>query len=94
MSTAQLDLRVHRGTDVLHRVVSICRRRQVEILALGYSGDRIRLVVQGDAARVRHLEPCLAALVDVRAVGVAGGARGALRVAARVPVRARAVSGS
>lgn len=65
MSTTTLSLYVHAGTDALHRVVSVCRRRNLEILALTYADDQIALTIRGDNRQVRQIDRWLAALVDV-----------------------------
>lgn len=65
MPNANLSLYVQAGTDALHRVVTVCRRRNVEILALTYSGDQIRLEISGGDRQVRQIDRWLDALVDV-----------------------------
>jgi acetolactate synthase regulatory subunit len=78
MSTAKLDLRVRRDSDGLHRVLSVCRRRGIEVLTLIYMGGDTMLVVQGDEARIRQLDRWLAALVDVVEVSSSYGRSSAL----------------
>jgi acetolactate synthase small subunit len=65
MPTANLSLYVQARTDGLHRVVTVCRRRNVEILALTYSDSQISLEISGDDRQVRQIDRWLAALVDV-----------------------------
>jgi acetolactate synthase regulatory subunit len=65
MSTAKLDLRLRRDSDGLHRVLTVCRRRGLEVLTLIYMGGDTMLVVRGDEPMLAQLEHWLAALVDV-----------------------------
>ncbi len=65
MPNTNLTLDVQARTDALHRVVSVCRRRNVEILALTYSGNRISLEISGNQRQIRQIDRWLAALVDV-----------------------------
>lgn len=65
MPTAHLTLQVRSGTDVLHRVVCICRRRNLRILALTYADKQITLTVAGDERQTRSIERWLSSLVDV-----------------------------
>jgi acetolactate synthase small subunit len=65
MPNANLSLYVQAGTDALHRVVSVCRRRNVEILALTYSDSQISLEIRGEDRQVRQIDRWLDALVDV-----------------------------
>ena len=65
MPNTNLTLDVQARTDALHRVVSVCRRRNVEILVLTYSGNRISLEISGNQRQIRQIDRWLAALVDV-----------------------------
>lgn len=65
MPSMNLSLCVQAGTDALHRVVTVCRRRNVEIVALTFSDSRIRLTISGDYGQMRQIDRWLAALVDV-----------------------------
>lgn len=65
MPNTSLSIYIHTGTDALHRVVSVCRRRNLEILALTYADDQITLTISGDARKMRQIDRWLAALVDV-----------------------------
>jgi acetolactate synthase small subunit len=73
MPTAKLDLRVRRESDGLHRVLSVCRRRGLEVLTLIYMGGDTMLVVRADEQRLDQLEHWLSALVDVLEVRRHGG---------------------
>jgi acetolactate synthase regulatory subunit len=68
MHRATLTLRVEPGTDALHRVVCVCHRRAVQIVALAYADDEITVTVEGHEQRSRHLGRWLGALHDVAAV--------------------------
>jgi hypothetical protein len=81
MPTANFTLTVHPGTDALHRVVCICRRRDVQILSLSYADECVRLTVTGAPRQMRGIERWLAALVhvlDVQAARPATGERSAV----------------
>jgi acetolactate synthase small subunit len=65
MPTANLTLTIHPGPDVLHRVICICRRRNLEILALSYEQQRIALTLAGADRQVSGIERWLASLVHV-----------------------------
>ena len=65
MPTTNLTLQVQPGTDVLDRVVCICRRRNLRILALTYTDKQITLAVAGDGRQTRSIERWLSSLVDV-----------------------------
>jgi acetolactate synthase regulatory subunit len=65
MPNTSLSLYVHAGTDALHRVVSVCRRRNIEILALTYSDNQISLTISGGRRQMRQIDRWLDALVDV-----------------------------
>jgi acetolactate synthase small subunit len=65
MPNSNLSLYVQAGTDALHRVVTVCRRRNVEILELTYSDNQITLTISGDHRQMRQIDRWLAALVDV-----------------------------
>ena len=79
MPTVTLKLRVRPRPDVLNRIVSTCRQRRVEIIALSYTGRELSLSVSGDEERTRRIERRLAALVDVLEVTRAGGPQSAKR---------------
>jgi hypothetical protein len=65
MPTTDLILRVQPGTDVLHRVVSVCRRRNLQILALSYAEQQITLTVVGDQRQTCGIVRWLSALLHV-----------------------------
>lgn len=65
MPITVLKLQVEPGTDVLDRVVCVCRRRSVEILALNYAQAEIDLAVEGESYRLHRLRDWLGALVNV-----------------------------
>jgi acetolactate synthase regulatory subunit len=65
MPTTSLKLKVQPGSDVLDRVVTVCRRRGLEILILSYADDEIKLTVHGEHERARRLGRWLDALIDV-----------------------------
>lgn len=65
MPSTIVTLRVQPGTDALHRVVCVCRRRGLEILELSYANDQIRLTIAGAERQMRQIERWLAALVNV-----------------------------
>jgi acetolactate synthase regulatory subunit len=68
MPTIRLKVQVSPATDVLPRVIGICRRRQLDLLSLHYEGEEIEVVLAGDARCTRPLGRWLGALVDVRDV--------------------------
>lgn len=65
MPTTDLILSVQPDTDVLHRVLSVCHRRQLVVTTLTYDADRLQLRVDGDVAQSNRLSLWLAALPDV-----------------------------
>jgi len=65
MPTADLILSVQPDTDVLHRVLSVCHRRQLAITTLTYRADRLELRVDGELTQSNRLSVWLAALPDV-----------------------------
>jgi hypothetical protein len=69
MPTTTLTLEVQPGTDVLQRIVCVCGRRNVDIVALSYLGGQITLTVGGDPWHTRRLGRWLSALVNVLSVG-------------------------
>jgi hypothetical protein len=69
MPATTLKLRVNPQTDALHRVVSVCHRRSLEIIALHFTGDEIALTVIGEQLGARGIAHWLGALIDVVAVG-------------------------
>lgn len=73
MPTVHLRLSVGSSPDVLHRVVSVCRRRTLEIESLRYDPGRIVLVLAGRAAQTRGIDRWLLGLVEVHAVVDATG---------------------
>ena len=68
MPTTNLTLQVQPETDVLDRVVCICRRRNLRILTLTYTEEQITLTVAGDERQARSIERWLSSLVDVLSV--------------------------
>jgi acetolactate synthase small subunit len=68
MPTVHLRLSVRSNPDVLHRVVSVCRRRTLEIESMRYDRGRIALAVVGRDDQTRHIRRWLLGLVDVLAV--------------------------
>jgi acetolactate synthase small subunit len=68
MPTTNLTLQVQPGTDVLDRVVCICRRRNLPILTLTYTEEQITLTVAGEERQARSIERWLSSLVDVLGV--------------------------
>jgi acetolactate synthase small subunit len=68
MPTATFTVQVRPRSDVLHRVVSVCHRRALVIVALSYAGDAITLTVRGETGRSSHLRRWLGSLHDVVAV--------------------------
>jgi acetolactate synthase regulatory subunit len=68
MSAATLKVRVTPRSDALHRVISVCHRRALQIVALNFSGNEITLTVTGQEDRWRHLDRWLIGLHDVLAV--------------------------
>jgi acetolactate synthase regulatory subunit len=65
MPTANLTLTIQPGPDVLHRVVCICRRRNLEIVELSYKHQQIALTLTGADRQMRGIESWLASLVQV-----------------------------
>jgi len=65
MPTADLILSVQPDTDVLHRVICVCHRRQLAITALTYHADRLQLRVDGEVTQSDRLSIWLAALPNV-----------------------------
>jgi acetolactate synthase small subunit len=72
MPITSLSLCVQAETDVLHRVVTVCRRRNVQIHALSFADDQISLAISGDDRQTRQIHCWLTALVDVFEVEVTG----------------------
>ena len=68
MSFTSFTLEVQPGSDALDRVVCVCRRRNLQIVALDYASDRLALTVGGADRQMRGIESWLAALVSVSAV--------------------------
>ena len=68
MPTTNLTLQVQPGTDVLDRVVCICRRRNLRIVTLTYTDEQITLTVAGADRQARSIERWLSSLVDVLGV--------------------------
>lgn len=74
MSSTPLTLRVRPDSDALHRVVTVLRRRQIEIRSLSYEEDgQMRLEIVEDPQRGPQAVAWLAALVDVLDVRRAHG---------------------
>ncbi len=65
MPTTHLRLCVGSSPDVLHRVVTVCRRRALKIQRLSYDGHEIALAVVGCEDRIRGVQRWLLALIDV-----------------------------
>jgi len=65
MPTTHLKLCVRSSPDVLHRVVTVCRRRALTIERLSYDGSEIALAVVGCEDRIRRVPRLLLALIDV-----------------------------
>jgi hypothetical protein len=65
MPTTNLYVHVRPDSDALQRIVTVCGRRYLEILAMTYDGREIRLTVRHEARRRRHIGHWLSALVDV-----------------------------
>ena len=65
MPTVHLTLHTRSGTDVLQRVVCICRRRNLQIVALTYIDREIVITVRGEERQVRGIDRWLTSLVDV-----------------------------
>ncbi len=65
MPTTSLTLQVQPDTDVLHRVVCTCRRRNLQIVALSYTQRQLALTVAGADFHLRGIDHWLAALVNV-----------------------------
>jgi acetolactate synthase regulatory subunit len=68
MSVATLKVRVTPRSDALHRVISVCHRRALQIVELRFSGNEITLTITGQERRWRHLDQWLIGLHDVLAV--------------------------
>jgi acetolactate synthase regulatory subunit len=65
MPTARLNLHVQSGTDALHRVLCVCRRRGLDVIALGYRDERIALTVAGQERQMGQIDHWLGAVVSV-----------------------------
>ena len=65
MPTINLYVQVRPDSDALQRVVTLCGRRYLEILAMNYGANAIRLTVRYETARRRQIVQWLGALVDV-----------------------------
>jgi len=68
MCKANLMIHVRSGSDALHRIVCVCHRRLVQIVALSYADDEIALTIEGDEYHSRQITSWLDALHDVVAV--------------------------
>jgi acetolactate synthase small subunit len=68
MPTATFKLHVRPGSDALHRVLSVCHRRVIEIVALAYGDGEMTLTIAGDERRLRQIGCRLGALRDVAAI--------------------------
>jgi hypothetical protein len=68
MCKANLMIQVQSGSDALHRIVCVCHRRVVQIVALSYADDEITLTIEGDEYHSRQIARWLDALHDVVAV--------------------------
>ena len=68
MSAITFEVRVGPGRDALHRIICVCHRRGLEIVALSYGYDELSLTLEGDERRMRQAERWLGALVDVSGV--------------------------
>jgi acetolactate synthase regulatory subunit len=68
MPTTKLNIRVQPGNDVLHRVISVCHRRGLEIVALNYVEGLITITFVGRPGHTGRIDRWLAGLVDVLAV--------------------------
>jgi acetolactate synthase regulatory subunit len=68
MPTTNLTMQVQPGTDALHRIVCVCRRRNLQIIALTYAEPQIALTVSGDDRQARGIERWLSALLYVTEV--------------------------
>jgi acetolactate synthase small subunit len=65
MPTTTITLRVRPQTGALHRVVTVCHRRSLEITALHYAEEHITLTVAGAEPRTSGITRWLGALIDV-----------------------------
>lgn len=65
MPTTDLKLHLKPGADALHRVLCVCRRRGLEVLALTYADHELTLTVAGPPARRDRLALWIGALLDV-----------------------------
>jgi acetolactate synthase regulatory subunit len=68
MPTTNLTLHVRPESDALQRVVTLCRRRRLEICALHYRSGELALTIRGEHARARLAAEWLGGLVDVLGV--------------------------
>ena len=46
--SSTLKIRVQPGSDALHRVLCVCHRRGMQILALTYADNELVLTIQGE----------------------------------------------
>lgn len=65
MPTASLTITVQPGTDSLHRIVCICRRRNLEISELHYADVLVKLTISGADRQLRGIDRWLASLLHV-----------------------------
>jgi hypothetical protein len=65
MPAATFRIHIDAASDALHRIVCVCHRRHVGIVALDYAGGEMRLTLDGDQPRLLHMERWLGALRDV-----------------------------
>lgn len=75
MPTVTLTLQVLPDSEALHRVVTVCRRRQLVIESLSYAAGELVLTVSGAPPRLRQIDARLGALVEVLDVEHAAGER-------------------
>jgi acetolactate synthase regulatory subunit len=75
-TTTTVLLNLHPQSDALHRVLSVCHRRCLQIRALSFAESSVELTVTGEAARTAVLDRWLAALVDVLDVTIAAPSSG------------------
>lgn len=68
MPTARLKIRVRSHSDALHRVMCVCHRRTVEIVALNFTGETIELAIAGSDRQLDGIGRWLSALPDVLGV--------------------------
>jgi acetolactate synthase regulatory subunit len=69
MPTVRLTLRLHPESDAVHRVISVCRRRRLQVIALDYAGDEMTITLTGEAGRTQRIGCWLDGLIDVLEVG-------------------------